>query len=216
MKNKTSIGAGCFHHLLSWGYKLSSIASPLKTCDCELSWLNFKAQLVLLVAEPNHFNYAWTAIIGWCRQVSKSLTLLVDDIAHISVQFSHSFMSDSLPPHELQNARLSYPSLTPGGCSDSCPSSQWCHPTISSSVIPFSSCLQSFPTSGSFQMSQFFVSGGQNIGFSVSASVLPMNIQDWFPLELTGWISLQSKGLPRVFSNTTVQKHQFFDTQLSL
>ena len=161
MKNKTSIGAGCFHHLLSWGYKLSSIASPLKTCDCELSWLNFKAQLVLLVAEPNHFNYAWTAIIGWCRQVSKSLTLLVDDIAHISVQFSHSFMSDSLPPHELQNARLSYPSLTPGGCSDSCPSSQWCHPTISSSVIPFSSCLQSFPTSGSFPMGKLFALGGQ-------------------------------------------------------
>ena len=106
MKNKTSVGAGCFHHLLSWGYKLSSIASPFENCDCELSWLNFKAQLVLLVAEPNHFNYALTAIIGWCRQVSKSLTLLVDDIARISVQFSHSFMSDSLPPHGLQNTRL--------------------------------------------------------------------------------------------------------------
>ena len=215
MKNKTSIGAGCFHHLLSWGYKLSSIASPLKTCDCELSWLNFKAQLVLLVAEPNHFNYAWTAIIGWCRQVSKSLTLLVDDIAHISVQFSHSFMSGSLPPHGLQNARLSYPSLTPGGCSDSCPSSQWCHPTISSSVIPFSSCLQSFPTSGSFPMGQLFASGGQSIGISALATVLPTNIQGWFSLGWTGWISLQSKGLSKVFSSTTIRKHQFFSAQSS-
>ena len=101
-------------------------------------------------------------------------------------------------------------------CSNSCPSSQGCHPTISSSVIPFSSCLQSFPASGSFPMSQFFTSGGQSIGVSVSASVPPMNIQDWFPLGWIGWISLQSKGLSRVFSNTTVQKHQFFGTQLSL
>ena len=111
--------------------------------------------------------------------------------------------------------RLPCPSPTPRACSNSCPSSWWCHPTISSSVIPFS-CLQSFPASGSFPMSQFFASGGHSIGVSVSASVLPMNIQDWFPLGLTGWISLESKGLSRVFSNTTVQKHQFFDTQLSL
>ena len=101
-------------------------------------------------------------------------------------------------------------------CSNSCPLSQWCHPTISSSIVPFSSCLQSLPESGSFQMSQFFASGGQIIGVSASASVLPMNIQDWFPLEWTGWISLQSKGLSRVFSNTTVQKHQFFGPQPSL
>ena len=100
--------------------------------------------------------------------------------------------------------------------SNSCPLSQWCHPTISSSVTPFSSCLQSFKASGSFQMSHFFTPGGQSIGVSASASVLPMNIQDWFPLEWTGWISLQSKGLSRVFSNTTAQKHQFFSTQLSL
>ena len=100
--------------------------------------------------------------------------------------------------------------------SNSCSSSQWCHPTISSSVIPFSSCLQSFPASGSFPMSQLFTSGGQSIGVSAIASVLPVNIQDWFPLGWTGWISLQSKGLSRVFSNTTVQKHQFFDAQLSL
>ena len=126
-----------------------------------------------------------------------------------SVQFSCS-----LQPHGLQHARLPCLSPTPGASSNSCPSSQWCHPTISSSVVPFSSCLQSFPTSGSFPMSQFFVSGGQRIG--ASGSVLPMNIQDWFPLGLTGLISLQSKGFSRVFSNTTVQKHQFFGAHLSL
>ena len=133
-----------------------------------------------------------------------------------SVQFSRSVLSDFLWPHGLQHARPPYPSPTPGACSNSCPSSGWCHPTISSSVIPFSSHLQSFPTSGSFPMSQFFVSGGQSIGVSASASVLPMNIHDGFPLWWTGWISLQSRGLSRVFSNTTVQKHQFFSTQLSL
>ena len=130
-------------------------------------------------------------------------------------QFSHS-VSDSLQPHGLQQARLPCPSPTPGACSNSHPSSQWCYPTISSSVAPFSSCLQSFPASGSFLMCQFCASGGQSIGASTSASVLPMNIQDWFPLGLTGWISLQSKGLSRVFSNTTVQRHLFFSTQLSL
>ena len=108
------------------------------------------------------------------------------------------------------------PSLSPRVCSHSCPLSQWCHPTISSSVVPFSSCFQSFPGSGSFPMSQFFASGGQIIGASPSASVLQMNIQGWFPLGLTGLISLKSKRLSRVFSNTTVQKHQFFSIQLSL
>ena len=132
-----------------------------------------------------------------------------------SVQFSHSVLSNSLRPHGLQHARLPCPSQTPRAYWNSCPSSQWCHPTISSSVILFSSCLQSFPASGSFPMSQFFASGGQSIGVSASVSVLPMHIQDWFPLGRTGWISLQSKGLSRVFSNTTVQKHQFFSTQLS-
>ena len=117
---------------------------------------------------------------------------------------------------DCSTARLPCPSPTPGVYSNSCPSSQWYNPTISSSVIPFSSCLQSSSASGSFQMSQFFSSGGQSIGVSASASVLPMNIQDWFPLGLTGWISLLSKGLSKVFSNTTVQKHQFFGTQLSL
>ena len=129
------------------------------------------------------------------------------------VQFSCSVMSDSLWPHGLQHARLPCPSPTPRACSNSRPSSWWCHPTISSSVVPFSSHLHSFPASGSFPVSQFFASGGQSIG--ASASVLPMNIQDWCPLGWTGLISLQSKGLSRVFSNT-VQKHQFFSTQLSL
>ena len=132
------------------------------------------------------------------------------------VQFSCSVMSDSLWPHGLQRVRPPCLSPIPGIYSNSCPLSQWWHPTISSSVIPFSSCLQSFPVSESFQMSQFFALGGQSIGVSASTSVLPMNTQDSFPLGWTGWISLQSKGLLRVFSNTTVQKHQFFSTQLSL
>ena len=134
----------------------------------------------------------------------------------VSVQFSHSFESNSLWPHGLQHARLPCPSPIPGVYSNSCPLSQWCHPTISSSVISFSSRLQSFPASGSFKISQFFALGNLSIGVSASASVLPMNIQDWFPLGWTGWISLQSKGLSKVFSNTTVQKHQFFGPQLSL
>ena len=130
---------------------------------------------------------------------------------HLLLLFGRSVMSDSLRPHGLQQARLPCPSPSPGSCSNSCPLNQWYHPTISSSII-FFSCPQSFPASGSFPMSQFFTSGGQSIGTSASASVFPMNIQDWFPLGLTGLISLQSKGFPRVFSNTTVQKHQFFST----
>ena len=125
-------------------------------------------------------------------------------------------MSDSLLSYEPQHARPPCPSPIPGACSNSCPLSQWCHPIISSSVVPFSSCLQPFPASGSFEMSQFFASGGQSIRTSASASVIPMNIQDWSPLGWTGWISLQSKGLSRVFSNTTVQKYQFFSAQLYL
>ena len=132
-----------------------------------------------------------------------------------SVQFSRSVMSDSLQAQGLQHARLPCPSPAPGVCSNSCPSSRWCHPTFSSSGAPFFSCLQSFPASGSFPMSQFFAAGGQSIGLSASTSVLPMNIQDWFSLGLPGF-SFQSKGLSKVFSNTTVQKHQFFSTQPSL
>ena len=132
------------------------------------------------------------------------------------VKFSHSVVSDSLWPHGLQQARPPCPSPTPRVYSNSCPLSQWCHPAISSSVIPFFFCLQSFPASGSFQMSQFLASGGQSIEVSASASALPINIQDWFPPGWTSWISLQSKGLSIVFANTTVQKNKFFSTQLSL
>jgi len=142
-------------------------------------------------------------MVGWHYQLS-------------SVQFSRSVVSESLRPHGPQHARPPCPSPTPGVHPNSCPLSRWCHPTISSSVIPFSSCPQSLPASGSFQMSQFFASGGQNIGVSASALVLPMNTQDWSSLGWSGLISLQSEGLSRVFSNTTVQKHQFFGAQLSL
>ena len=134
---------------------------------------------------------------------------------HSSVQFSHSVVFDSFRPHQPQYTRPPCPSPAPGVYPNSCPSSQWCHPAISSSVVPFSSCPQSLPATGSFPMSQLFTWGGQSIGVSASASVLPMNTQDW-SLGWTGWISLQSKGLSRVFSNTTVQKHQFFGAHLSL
>ena len=132
------------------------------------------------------------------------------------VQFSHSVMSNSLEPHELQHTRPPCPSPTSRVHPSPCPLCWWCYPTISSSIIPFSSCPQSFPASGSFPMSQLFTSGGQSIAVSASTSVLPMNTQDWSPLRWIGWISLQSKGLSRVFSKTTVEKHQFFSTQLSL
>ena len=150
-------------------------------------------------------------ILGW-KDDSSALCWQVE--ISDAVQFSRSVVSNSLWPHEPQHARAPCPSPTPRVHPNPCPLCQWCHPTISSSVIPFSSCPQSFPASGSFQMSQLFTSGGQSIGVSASASVLPMNIQDWFPLGWTGWISLLSKGPSRVFSNTTVQKHQFFGTQL--
>ena len=156
----------------------------------------------------DHYSFLWIS--------NRAVLLSCSCIHQSSVQFSCSVVSDSLRPHGLQYTSLPCPSPTPGVYSNSCPSSQWCHPTVSSSVIPFSSHLQSFPASVSFPMNHFFTSGSQSIGASASASVLPMNIQDWFPLWLTGWISLQSKGLSRVFSNTTVQKHQFFSTQLSL
>ena len=133
-----------------------------------------------------------------------------------SVQFSRSVVSDSLRPHKPQHTRPPCPSPTPGVHPNPCPLSRWCHPTISSSVVSFSSCPQPFPASGSFPMSQLSTSGCQSIGVSTSTSVLPVNTQDWSPLEWTGWISLQSKELSRVFSNTTVQKHQFFGAQLSL
>ena len=140
---------------------------------------------------------------------------LLGNLQNNSVQFSRSVVSDSLRPHESQHTRPPCPSPTPGVHANSCPSSRWCHPAISSSVGPFSSCPQSLPASESFPMSQLFAWGGQRIGVSASASVLPMNTQDWYSLEWTSWISLQSKGPSRVFSNITVQKHQFFGAQLS-
>ena len=136
------------------------------------------------------------------------------NIQFSSVQFSRSVMSDSLRPHEL-HARPPCPPPTPGVHSNSCPLSQWCHPSISSSVVPFSSCPQSLPASESFQINQLFTWHSQSTGVSALASVLPKNTQDWSPSEWTGWVYLQSKGLSRVFSNTTVQKHQFFGAQPS-
>ena len=153
----------------------------------------------------------------YCTLYILLVSLLISWEKSYSVQFiSVAQVSDSLRPYEPQHARPPYPSPTPGIHPNPRPLSRWCHPTISSSVVPFSSCPQYFPASGSFQMSQLFASGGQSIRVSASTSVLPVNTQDWSPLGWTGWISLQSKGLWRVFSNTTVQKHQFFGAQLSL
>ena len=146
---------------------------------------------------------------------NRFISIIFLDSVHIhSVQFSCSVVSDSLLPHGLQQTRPPCPSSTPGVYSNSCPLTRWCHTTISPSVVPFSSCLQSFPASGFCQMSQLFTSGGKSIGVSASTSVLPMNIQDWFALGWAGWISLKSKGLSRVFCNTTVQKYYFFGSQL--
>ena len=168
-----------------------------------LDTLDMWVLIMLGKEQPDSVSFTWVLMRKYFACIS-------------SVWFSCSVMSDFLQPHGLQHARPPCPSLTPRVYSKSCPLSQWCHPTISSSVVPFSSCLQSFPTSESFPMSQFFTPGGQSIGVSASASVLSMNTQDWSPLGWTGWISLQSKGLSRVFSNTALQKHQFFSTQLSL
>ena len=180
------------------------------------------ALIINIIKETNNFTIeAWGQLV-LSMWGSLSLSEIAWEnkncyfVSDISVQFSHSVMSNSLQPHESQHARPPCPSPTPRVHSDSRPSSWWCHPAISSSVVPFSSCPQSFPASESFPMSQLFTSGGQSIGISASASVLPMNTQNWSPLGWTGWISLQSKGLSRVFSNTTVQKHQFFRAQLSL
>ena len=175
---------------------------------CYMGWKQFKSW----------FSGYWCAVVfpTISLQLEVYTLFIVSRNRKHSLQLSRSVVSDSLWPHGLQHTRPPCPSPTPGACSNSCPSSRWCYPTISSSVVPFSSHLQSFPASGSFQMRQFFISGGQSIGVSASAPVLPMNIPDWFPLGWIGWISLQSKGLSRVSSNTTVQKNQFFSTQLSL
>ena len=162
------------------------------------------------------FSPSDSSLLNISPNVHTCSRLLVLFLGVSSVQFSCSAVSDPLQPHELQHTRPPCPSPTARVHPSPCPLSQWCHPTILSSVVPFFSCPQSFPASGSSQMSQPFTSGGQSIGVSASASVFPMNIQDWSPLGWTGWISLQSNGLSRVFSNSTVQKHQFFCSQLSL
>ena len=162
--------------------------------------------------------HTWVFPVFYCYNnvITKHLVHVYrHSFSSISVQFSRSVMSDSLWPHESQHARPPCPSPIPRVHPNSCPSSRWCHPDISSSVVPFSSCPQSLPASQSFPISQLFEWGGQSTGVSALAWVLPKNTQDWSPLEWTGWISLQSKGLSRVFSNTTVQKHQFFGAQLS-
>ena len=180
-----------------------------------LSQVGFAWRLVYIRYQINIILFLYLLFSPMHIKIERSLRkfLLTECIS--SVQFSHSVVSDSLRPHESQHARPPCLSPTPGVHSDSQPSSQWCHPAISSSVVPFSSCPQSLPASESFPMSQLFAWGGQSIRVSASASVLPKNTQGWSPSECTGWISLQSKGLSRVFSNTTVQKHQFFGAQLS-
>ena len=177
-------------------------------CDC-----GFQSVCPLMEKDKRLMEASW-----WERLTEGEIGSHSDgqDYAQFSsVKFSHSVVSDSLRPHELQHTRPPCPSPTPRVYPNSCPSSRWCHPAISSSVVPFSSCPQSLPPTGSFPMSQFFASGGQSTGVSASASVLPMSMQVWSPLGCTGWIPLWSKELSRVFSNTTVQKHQFFSTQLS-
>ena len=166
----------------------------------------------------SYYAYLYSLEEKFCmlRYLHHCVNLVSVCVLSCSFQFSHSVKSDSLWPLGLQHTRCPCPSQTPVVHSNSCPLSRWCLPTISSSVIPFFSCLQSFPESQSFPVSQSFASGGQSMGVSASASVLPMNIQDLSPWGWTDWISLQSKGLSRVFSNTTVQKHQFFGAQLCL
>ena len=174
----------------------------------KIFFVNYKIQFAL-------FPSAFTKQVGLYYRRRKKLPQMPQlAFRRLPLLFSCSVVSNSLWPHGLQHSRLPCPSPATGVCSNLCPLSRWCHPTISPSVVPFSSCLQSFPASGFFPRSQLFTSGGQSI--RVSASVLSINIQGWFPLGLIGLISLQSKGLSRVFSNTTVQKHQFFGTQLSL
>ena len=190
-----------------------SCLTVYKTMDCSPPDSSVReilqARILEWIAIPFSRGSSWPRDRTWISHIAgRFFTIWTIN----SVQFGGSVMSSSW---WLQHTRPLCPSPTPGAYSNPCPSSRWCHPTTLTSIIPFSSCLQSFPPSGSFPMSQFFASSGQSIGVSSSASVLPMNIQDWFPLGWTGWISLQSKGLSRVFSNTTVLKHQFFGAQLS-
>ena len=210
---KTGGGQNCSrgHNLQTW---------DLNNCKVYTNYILFYFFPISLIFEYTAYfphkmlSFARNMRSIWRKRgISKSLNFS----SLCQVQFSSVSQScPTLQAHGLQHARLPSPSPTPRARSNSGSSSWWCHPTVSSSAIPFSSCLQTFPASGSFPMSQFFTTGGQFFGASASSSVLPMNIQDWFPLGWTGWISLQFKGLSRVFSNTMVQKHQFFGTQPSL
>ena len=213
------ISDSMWHHGLQHGQAPLSVTisqSLLRFMSIELVMLSNRLILccfLLLLSVFLNIRVSSTELaicIRWSKYWSISISPAND-----SIQFSCSVMSDSLRPQEPQHARPPCQKPNPRVYPNPCPLNQWCHPTISSSIIPFS-CLQSFPASGSFQMSQPFASGGQNIGVLASTSVLPMNTQDWSPLGWTGWICLQSKGLLSVFSNTTIQKHQFFSTQLSL
>ena len=216
--------------LCVWAHLLQSCPTLCDSIDCSPPGSSvhgtLQARILKWVAMPLIAYGEWCQIHDlWSRRFNfstrdqawllKSFYIADYSVQFSSVQFSRSVMSDSLWPHELQHARPPCPSPTHGVHPNSCPSRRWCHSAISSSVVPFSSCPQSLPASESFPMSQLFASGGQSIGVSALASVFPKNIQNWSPLGWTGWISLQSKGLSRVFSNTTVQKHQFFGAQLS-
>ena len=199
---------------MGWRWSLDDAAWIPPLGPLRAPWVsNFSFQIIqsykLVTYDPDSgFRKVWFGLYNVGSKVD-----YLDNFSILkwrSVQFSHSVVSDSLGPHEPQHARPPCPSPTPGVHPNPCPLSQWCHPAISFSVVPFSSCPQSLPASGSFQMSQLFTSDGQSIEVSASASVLPVNTHNWSPLGWTGWISIQSKGLSRVFSNTTVQKHQFF------
>ena len=191
---------------------MPSIPHPLVIYDLVFSYLTSESQALFRGWGISSIQSTLSNKPKWFMLKCRSPQL---SALNASVQFSRSVVSDSLWPHESQHPRPPCPSATLRVYPNPCPSSQWCHPAISFSVIPFFSCPQSFPALGSFPMSQLFAWGGQSIGVSASTSVLPMNTQDWSPLRWTGWIFLQSKGFSKVFSNTTVQKHQFFSAQLS-
>ena len=204
---------------VSWDWYSVCVCNCECECVCMCAACSLVLLLLLLVEFLRRLTISYNVFFYWyIDEVQKNGYMMEKETKKnslSSVQFSRSVVSDTLWPHESQHTRPPCPSPTPRVHSDLCPSSQWCHLAISSSVVPFSSCPQSLPASESFPMSQLFTWGGQSIGVSALASVLPMNTQDWSPSEWTGWISLQSKGPWRVFSNTTVQKHQFFGTQLS-
>ena len=225
----------CRESATHWGPTMDPLfkhALPISSLHHTVSWLLWRDGMRFLASVSPRWLSTWHLLgpqlscrgsLTWLAypfvrklETQKLLEATWDCIDDKLVLFSCSVVSDSLQPQGLQHTRLPCPSPSPGACPNACPLSRWCHPTISSSVVPFSSCLQSFPASGSFLMSQLFESHGRSIGASASASALPMNIQDWFPLGLTSLISLQSKGLSRVFSNTTVLKHHFFNAQPSL